>query len=83
MKKVKAGKEGADTRILGVFSAYRGAHRQPRGRYMDLRVSYCIQMYPGGADRNTFGYTCIADVLGVYCGSCIHECIPDVSVHVS
>ena len=67
VKKVKAGKEGADTRILGVFSAYRGAHRQPRGRYMDLLVSHCIHMYPGGADRNTFGYICIADVSGVYC----------------
>ena len=51
MKKVKAGKEGADTRIFGVFRAYRSAHKQPRGRYMDLCVgilSYCIHMYPGG-----------------------------------
>ena len=66
VKKVKAGKEGADTRILGVFSAYRGAHRQPRGRYMDLLVSHCIHMYPGGADRNTFVFMyrgCIGSVL--------------------
>ena len=66
MKKVKAGKEGADARILGVFSAYRGANRQPRGRYMDLVVSHCIHMYLDGADRNTFGFMyrgCIGCVL--------------------
>ena len=41
---------------------------------MDLCVSYCIHMYPDGADRNiwdTLGIHlyrgCIADVSGVYC----------------
>ena len=68
------GSQGADTCILGVSWAYPGAKGQIQYPYVyPIRIQCILD--------NTLGYTCIANVFGVY----LIECIPHmhfICIHV-